>query len=82
MKNRYKDLKSLPDKELSDLVREIGAVLGGNESRTAALAADPARLKLLISSMDEGQIDALINRAGKEKAEQIKKALERRESNG
>lgn len=82
MKNRYKNLKGLSDRELGDLVREISAALGADERRTAALAADPAKLKLLISTMDDKQIDALINRAGKEKAGHIYEALERRGQNG
>ncbi len=80
--SNYKDLNNLSNQELSGLVYDITKVLGADPKRAAALAGDPQKLKNLISTMNDKEIDALINRAGKEKSKQIYDALERRKHHG
>ncbi len=80
--SKYKDLNQLSDKELCGLVSQITDVLGADPKRTAHLTENPEKLKKLITGMDSKDIEALINRAGKEKSEQIYKTLERRGNNG
>lgn len=80
--SNYKDLNQLSDKELYGLVCDITKVLGADPKRADRIAKDPAKLKKLIAEMDVKDVDALINRAGKEKATQIYEVLERRRNNG
>ncbi len=82
MQNNYKDLNNLSDKELSSLIFDITKVLGADPKRAANLAGDPAKVKKMLSSMSNQEIEALINRAGKEKSQQIYETLERRKNHG
>ncbi|MBQ3195008.1 MAG: hypothetical protein IJB65_00930 [Clostridia bacterium] len=80
--SNYKDLNKLSDSQLRGLVCDITKALGADPKRAAHLTQDPQKLKNLISGMENKDIEALINRAGKDKAKQIYEVLERRGSNG
>ncbi|MBR6594442.1 MAG: hypothetical protein IKK83_04600 [Clostridia bacterium] len=77
-RNKIPDPARLTDKELCALVGDITKALGASPERTAALTADPKRLRGMLGSMSERDIERLIERAGKEKAAEIYKALGRR----
>ena len=77
-----KSLAALDDKALKELILEITAALGADSRASAALTQDPARVRALLQSMSDSDMEKLINKAGKEKSAQIYNAIRRRQNNG
>ena len=69
------DINSLSDGQLRALVEQIAAAAGASPAVLGALGHDMGKLRAAVGSMSESEIKRLIDRAGKDKAERIYKAL-------
>ena len=75
-----KGLSDLNDRQLKGLVGDIANALGVDPKKAQGL--DMGRVRTTLSTISDEEARRLIDRAGKEKAEQIYKAIQRSRENG
>lgn len=68
-------LAGLSDSKLQGLVNDIAVAVGANPQKVGGL--DMARLRATLSTMSDEEAKRLIDRAGKDKAEAIYRAIQR-----
>lgn len=78
--NSIKGLSNLDDRQLKGLMGDIAAALGVDPKKAEGL--DVERVRATLSTINDKEAKRLIDRAGKEKAEQIYKAIQRSTQNG
>lgn len=78
--NSIKGLSNLDDRQLKGLMGDIAAALGVDPKKAEEL--DVERVRATLSTINDKEAKRLIDRAGKEKAEQIYKAIQRSTQNG
>ncbi len=78
--NSIRELSSLSDEKLRLLTEEIAAALGADGKKLKNLS--PSRLRGVLSTISDEEAARLIDRAGKEKAEEIYRAIRRSSANG
>ena len=78
--NSIRELSSLSDEKLRLLTEEIAAALGADGKKLKSLS--PSRLRGVLSTISDEEAARLIDRAGKEKAEEIYRAIRRSSANG
>ena len=73
--NNISSLANLSDSKLQGLVNDIAAAVGASPQKTKGL--DMARLRATLSTISDDEAKRLIDRAGKEKAQAIYRAIQR-----
>lgn len=73
--NNIRELASLSDSKLQGLVNDIAAAVGASPKKVGGL--DMARLRATLSTISDEEAQRLIDRAGKDKAEAIYRAIQR-----
>lgn len=76
--NEIKNLLSLDNSRLKEIINEISDTVGGSRRKTDAITANLDELKKKLASMDPEEINRLINKAGKDRSEQILNNLKNR----
>lgn len=79
MEKNIKNLAALDDKALKDLVTEITAALGADPRASAALTANPQKLRGMLENLSDKEAEKLINKAGRDKAQLIYEAIRKRQ---
>ncbi len=72
-----KKVMSLSDEEMRSLVMQITKAAGGSEMKARMLASDIPRLKKKISSMSPDEAEALLDKAGNGKSDEIYRIIRR-----
>lgn len=78
--NFVKGLSALSDSKLQVLVGDIAAALGADPRRVKGL--DLGRVRTTLETISDEEAKRLIERAGKDKAEEIYRAIQRSKTNG
>ncbi|MBQ3081609.1 MAG: hypothetical protein IJC49_04070 [Clostridia bacterium] len=78
--NSIKGLSALSDSQLKGLVGDITAALGVDPKKTRGL--DLNRVRATLGSISDEEARRLIDKAGKEKAEEIYNAIRRSKADG
>lgn len=78
--NSIKGLSALSDSQLKGLVGDITTALGVDPKKTKGL--DLNRVRATLDTISEEEARRLIERAGKEKAEEIYNAIRRSKADG
>ncbi len=78
--NSIRELSALSDEKLKSLTEEIAAALGADGKKLKGLS--PARLRGVLTTISDEEAERLIERAGKEKAEEIYRAIRRSRADG
>lgn len=77
-----KNLSALDDSNLNTLILEIAAALGADGKAVSSLTQNPSRVRALLGTMSDADIEKLINKAGEDKAHRIYEAIGRRQGDG
>ncbi len=75
MQKNIPDISKLSDAELRGIVSQISNAVGVSPDRLGSIGTDMKKLRSTVSSIGDDELRRLIDRAGKDKAEQIYKAL-------
>ncbi len=75
MQKNIPDISKLSDSELKALVGQITAAVGVSPERLGSLGTDMNKLRSTLDSVSDDELRRLIDKAGKDKAEQIYRAL-------
>jgi len=76
--NSFSKLSNLNDDQLRGLIDDISSALGADKSKISAMTGDLGMVRATLSGISDEDAKKLINKAGKEKAEKIYEALNRR----
>ena len=76
----FRELSALSDSKLQALMGDIAAALGADPRRLQGI--DMSRLRTTLSTISDEDAKRLIERAGKEKAEEIYRAIQRSRADG
>ena len=68
-------LLSLPDDQLTILIRQISGALGADRQKTDAFVNDLPSLRVMFSKMSPKDAEKLLSIAGREKSEEILKII-------
>ncbi len=73
--NEIKNLLSLDDARLKDVIMQICDAIGADRNKAAKFAADPSGVRAKLSGMSADEVNRLLDKAGREKSEQVLDSL-------
>jgi len=73
--NEIKNLLSLDDARLKDVIMQICDAVGADRSKAARFTADPSGVRAMLSGMSADEVNRLLDKAGREKSEQVLDSL-------
>ena len=73
--NEIRNILALDDARLKSVIMQICDAVGEDRRKAEKFASDPAGLRAAVSGMSTDEINRLLDKAGREKSEQVLDAL-------
>ena len=73
--NEIKNILSLDDARLREVIMQIAAATGADMKKAAYIAGDPGAIRSKLQGMSADDINRLLDKAGREKSEQVLDSL-------
>ncbi len=69
--NEIRNLLSLDDKRFGQVISEICIAVGADPAKAKSFSQNPAGVKSLLSTMSADEINKLLDKAGRQKSNQV-----------